>query len=63
MVRGLAGDQEAAIDLLEIALKTPSAFQITVWDLHYDPNWDFLRDNPRFVELSTPPLVIRTTTP
>jgi TolB-like protein len=63
MVKGLAGDQEAAIDDLEIAIETPAAFQVTVWDLHYDPNWDFMRDNPRFVELATPPNVIRTTTP
>ena len=60
MVKGLAGDQEAAIDDLIIAMKTPTAFRVTVWDLHYDPNWDFMRDNPRFVELATPPTVIRT---
>ena len=52
--------QEAAIDDLVIALETPTAFRITVWDLYYDPNWDFMRDNPRFVELATPPTVIRT---
>jgi TolB-like protein len=63
MIKGLAGDPEAAIDDLVIALETPSSFRITVWDLHYDPNWDFMRDNPRFVELATPPVVIRTTTP
>jgi TolB-like protein/Tfp pilus assembly protein PilF len=63
MIKGLAGDQEAAIDDLKIALATPTAFRITVWDLHYDPNWDFMRDNPRFAELATPPTVIRTMTP
>jgi len=63
MIKGLAGDQEAAIDDLKIALATPTGFRITVWDLHYDPNWDFMRDNPRFVELATPPTVIRTMTP
>ncbi len=63
MVIGLSGDQEMAIDKLEIALNTPTALRLTVWDLHYDPNWDFLRDNPRFVELATPPNVIRTLTP
>ena len=62
MIKGLAGDQEAAIDDLVIALDTPTAFRITVWDLYYDPNWDFMRDNPRFLELATPPTVIRTTT-
>jgi tetratricopeptide (TPR) repeat protein len=60
MVKGLAGDQEGAVDNLEIVLKIPAAFRVTVWDLHYDPNWDFMRDNPRFVELATPPTVIRT---
>jgi tetratricopeptide (TPR) repeat protein len=63
MVKGLAGDQEAAIDDLEIAVNTPAAFRVTVWDLHYDPNWDFMRDNPRFVELATTPIVIRTINP
>jgi tetratricopeptide (TPR) repeat protein len=63
MIKGLAGDLEAAVDDLEIALETPTAFRITVWDLYYDPNWDFMRDNPRFVELATPPTVIRTATP
>jgi TolB-like protein len=63
MVKGLAGDQEAAIDDLAVALETPAGFQITVWDLYYDPNWDFMRDNPRFVELATPPVAIRTLTP
>jgi len=60
MIKGLAGDQESAIDDLIIALKTPAALRVTVWDLYYDPNWDFMRDNPRFVELATPPTVIRT---
>ena len=63
MIKGLAGDLEAAVDDLEIALETSTAFRITVWDLYYDPNWDFMRDNPRFVELATPPTVIRTATP
>ena len=63
MIKGLAGDQEGAIDDLEIALEASNSFPITVWDLHYDPNWDFMRDNPRFVELATPPATIRTITP
>jgi TolB-like protein/Flp pilus assembly protein TadD len=60
MVRGLAGRQDEAVDDLAIALKTPAALSYTVWDLYYDPNWDFMRDNPRFVELATPPNLIRT---
>jgi TolB-like protein len=62
MVRGLAGDQDGAIEDLEISLKTPAAFRITVWDLYYDPDWDFMRDDPRFVELATTPVIISTTT-
>ena len=61
MIRGLAGNQEAAIEDLEIALESTNAFPLTAWDLYYDPNWDFMRDNPRFVELATPPVTIRTT--
>ena len=63
MIKALAGDEESAIDDLALALKTPAAFQWTPWELHLDPNWDFLRDNPRFVELATPPTVIRTMKP
>jgi TolB-like protein len=63
MIEGLAGNQEAAVDDLELALEATSGFPITVWDLYYDPNWDFMRDNTRFVELATPPTTIRTITP
>jgi tetratricopeptide (TPR) repeat protein len=59
MVKGLAGDQEGAVDDLEVSLRTPGAFRVTPWDLYYDPNWDFMRDNPRFVELATPEVTIR----
>ena len=60
MIMGLAGDQEAALDNLETALQIPTAFRVTTWDLYYDPNWDFMRDNPRFVELATPAVTIRS---
>jgi tetratricopeptide (TPR) repeat protein len=33
--------------------------RITAWDLHFDPNWDFMRDDPRFVELATPDNLIQ----
>ncbi len=60
MVKGLAGDQEAAMDDLEKAFNIPTAVhRVRAWDLHYDPNWDFMRDNPRFNELATPNIVIR----
>lgn len=60
MVKGLAGDQEAAIHDLKIALETPATFGPTAWELHYDPNWDFMRDNPHFIELATPGPRVRT---
>jgi len=63
LVKGLAGDQEGALDDLALSLRTSSAFRITPWELYYDPDWDFLRDNPRFVELATPVAAIRTITP
>jgi len=52
MVLGLAGDTDAAIDQLEIALRTPGYRRITAWDLRLDPNWDFLREHPRFAALT-----------
>ncbi|MEJ8569571.1 tetratricopeptide repeat protein [Elongatibacter sediminis] len=63
MVRGLAGDEAGAIADLEVALSVDGAFPRTSWDLHYDPNWDFLRDNERFAELATPDNLVRTKGP
>ncbi len=60
MVKGLAGDKDAAIDDLEFAMTVLTAQAVRVWDLYYDPNWDFMRDNPRFNALATPDNVIRT---
>ncbi len=59
MVRGLAGDTDGAISDLEAALEMPGALAPTRWDLHYNPNWDYLRDDPRFVELATPDNLIQ----
>lgn len=59
MVRGLAGDRDGAIDDLQVALQMPGALIYTAWDLHYDPNWDFMRDDERFVELATPSNLIQ----
>jgi len=61
LVKALAGETNEALEILRVSLETPSAFRPTVWDLYYGPEWDFMRDDPRFVELATPPVVIRTT--
>ena len=59
MVRALSGDADGAIADLETVLNMRGAFTTTAWDLHYDPNWDFMRDDPRFVELATPSNLIQ----
>jgi len=63
MVMGLAGEEEAAIDQLTEAIDIPTAVAIHRRDLQLDPNWDFLRNNPRFVELATPDNMIQTKSP
>ena len=59
MVRAMAGDADGALEDLAEALRTPCAFSVTRWQLHYDPLWDFFRDNPGFLELSTPDNLVR----
>lgn len=58
MVRALAGDEAGAIEDLEVALRTPAAFPTTAWQLHYHPDWDFFRENARFNELASPPILV-----
>jgi len=53
-VRGLSGDIDGAIEDLETVLNQSGSPTISAWDLYYDPEWDFMRDDPRFVELATP---------
>lgn len=59
LVRGLSGDTDGAVEDLSVALKMPTAGPITAWNLHYDPKWDFMRDDPRFVELASPENLIQ----
>jgi TolB-like protein/Tfp pilus assembly protein PilF len=51
-VKAMAGRTDEA--LAEIALFLDHGYGFTRWQLALDPRWDFLRDNPRFRELSTP---------
>ena len=46
IVYTMTGDYDKAIDLLEYLLENPSMLQAAVLRLH--PQWDPLRDNPRF---------------
>ena len=46
------GETKAALDLLETLVDQPAAS--SKWALHLDPSWDFMRDNERFVALTTP---------
>ncbi len=52
----ITGDQEEAIDRLEYLLSVPHAEYlwqlISVPQLRFDPQWNALRDNPRFVRLT-----------
>lgn len=59
LIRGLAGDADGAIEDLSVFLETPTAGSVTPWELHLDPTWDFMRDDPRFVELATPENLIQ----
>jgi len=61
MVRGINGDADGAIEDLKTAMTMRGAFVYTAWDLHYEPDWDFLRDDPRFAELATPENLIQQT--
>ncbi len=59
LIRGLSGDRDGAIEDLKVVLNNPGNPILTAWELYYDPNWDFMRDDPRFVELATPDNLIQ----
>ena len=48
-VYSMVGEQDKALDEIELLLTIPYSF--TTWDLKLNPYWDPLRDNPRFLEL------------
>jgi TolB-like protein/Flp pilus assembly protein TadD len=54
MITGLAGDKNTAAEELARAMQIPTSIRLSAWDLRMDPNWDFMRDNPRFEALATP---------
>ena len=58
-VRSLAGDRDGAIEDLTRVFNMRGALQPTHWEVHLDPNWDHMRDDPRFVELTTPENLIQ----
>ncbi|MCZ6559561.1 MAG: hypothetical protein O6931_01560, partial [Gammaproteobacteria bacterium] len=45
----ILGKQDEAIDQLEHLVKLPAG--LTIWELRLHPQWDPLRENPRFQEL------------
>jgi TolB-like protein len=48
-IEALLGEHDRAIDRIERLLHTPyGAFPLTVAKLRLDPNWDSLREHPRF---------------
>jgi TolB-like protein len=52
-VEAMAGKTDEA--LANIADFLEHGYSFSRWSLALDPRWDFLRDNPRFRELATPP--------
>jgi len=52
LVLGMAGRRDEALAILERLQAMPNGKPR--WWLHLDPEWDFFRDDPRFVELSRP---------
>ena len=49
----MAGQREEALDRIAAKLAQPGGYNR--WDLALNPQWDFFRDDPRFVALATPP--------
>jgi len=52
-VLAMVGDVDSALVEIERLLRTPNG--LTRWELALDPRWDFLRNDPRFRALATPP--------
>ena len=54
LVLGRAGQRDESLAEVQRLLETAGS-NLSRWQLHFDPAWDFFRDDPRFVELATPP--------
>jgi tetratricopeptide (TPR) repeat protein len=64
MILALLGDADQALSMLRQAMSTKGSNNpVTPLTLHYDPRWDFFRDNPEFAELSTPDLGVQEIKP
>jgi tetratricopeptide (TPR) repeat protein len=53
-VNARAGQTGPAMDDLDSLFEL--GWALSPWTLHYDPDWDFLRGNPRFDAMATPPV-------
>jgi tetratricopeptide (TPR) repeat protein len=51
-VLAMAGKRDEALERLRARIDQPEGYDR--WTLHFDPQWDFFRDDPRFVALATP---------
>jgi TolB-like protein/class 3 adenylate cyclase/Tfp pilus assembly protein PilF len=50
-IYAMLGDADHAMPILQRLVKIPTATQIVPWHLRLDPNWDPIRNDPRFQEL------------
>jgi TolB-like protein/Tfp pilus assembly protein PilF len=51
-ILAMAGKRDEALERLRARIDQPEGYNR--WTLHFDPQWDFFRDDPRFVALATP---------
>ncbi|MFT5141229.1 MAG: TolB-like protein [Rhodothermales bacterium] len=53
LILAMAGQRDEALERLAENIDGIGGY--SRWELHLNPVWDFFRDDPRFVELATPP--------
>jgi hypothetical protein len=63
-IYALSGERDLALQQLEVLSKLPSSwFGISYGDLRLNPEWDSVRDNPRFekvLEESKKPVTLKS---